>query len=80
MRSLSRNLFSLFLVAGLAVPVLVTGCQSQAPTQSQAAPQPAPQDDAYLKWEHDTNRQHVDLEKRSADERKQYDDWKGSRH
>jgi hypothetical protein len=68
MRSLLRNIAPLLLATGLALPILVTGCQSQA----------APPDDSYVQWEHETHREHVDVEKRSADERKQYDDWRAS--
>jgi hypothetical protein len=78
MRLLSRNFVPLFLAAGLAVPLLVAGCQSQAPAPA-AAPA-APQDDSYTRWEHETHRDHVDIEKRSDDERKQYNDWKASHH
>jgi hypothetical protein len=65
MRSLFRNLVPLLLATGLAVPILLTGCQSQEP----------PQDNVYIQWEHETHRQHVDVNKRSVEERKQYQDW-----
>jgi hypothetical protein len=66
MRSMFGNLVPLLLAGVLAAaPLVTTGCQSQAPSQ----------DDSYIQWEHETHREHVDLEKRSADERKQYDDW-----
>jgi hypothetical protein len=73
MRSLFRNLGPLLFAGVLAAPLVMTGCQSQA--RSQAAPQATPQDDSYIQWEHETHRDHVDVDKRSADERKQYDDW-----
>ena len=76
MRSLVRNLVPIFFATGLAVPVLLTGCQSQ--TAPPAATQAAPQEDSYLRWEHETKREHVDMNKRSDDERKQYNDWKAS--
>ena len=68
MRSLFRNLVPLLFATVLAVPVLVTGCRSQGP----------PQDDSYVQWEHDTHREHVDVNKRSAEERKQYEDYRDS--
>jgi hypothetical protein len=74
MRPLFRNFVPLLLASILSVPVLVTGCQSQAP------PQAAPQNDSYIQWEHDTHREHVDINKRSAEERKQYEDWRGGHH
>jgi hypothetical protein len=78
MRSMFRNLAPLLLATGLAVPLFVTGCQSQAPPQ--ATTQAAPQDDSYARWEHDTHRDHVDISKRTDDERKQYNDWNASHH
>jgi hypothetical protein len=78
MRSMFRNFAPLLLATGLAVPLLVAGCQSQAPAP--AATQAAPQDDSYSRWEQDTHREHVDISKRNDDERKQYNDWKASHH
>jgi hypothetical protein len=73
MRSLFRNFVPLLFAGVLAVPLVTTGCQSQAPSQASS---PAPtQDDSYIQWEHETHRAHVDVDKRSADERKQYNDW-----
>jgi hypothetical protein len=70
MRSMFRNFVPLLLAIILSVPALTTGCRSQGP----------PQDDSYIQWEHETHRDHVDVNKRSDDERKQYDDWKRSRN
>ena len=77
MRSLLRNLAPLFLAAVLAAPLVITGCQSQQQAQPQPQPesQPQPQPSSYTQWEHDTHRQHVDLNRRSADEQRQYQDW-----
>jgi outer membrane PBP1 activator LpoA protein len=68
MRSLFRNLVPLFLASVLAASLVTTGCRSQTPSQ----------DDSYLQWEHETHREHLDVDKRSAEERKQYDDWRHS--
>jgi len=68
MRSLFRNVVPLLLASLLAAPLVTTGCRSQAP----------PQDDSYIQWEHETHREHVDVNKRSDDERKQYGDWRNS--
>ena len=65
MRLLFRNLVPLLLASVLLAPVVVTGCRSHGRSQ----------DDSYIQWEHDTHREHVDLNKRSDKERKQYDDW-----
>jgi ABC-type uncharacterized transport system auxiliary subunit len=58
------------LIAILACPVLMTGCRTQNTTVYN---QHEPPD--YRQWEHDTNRLHVDIDKRSADEQKEYRDW-----
>jgi hypothetical protein len=73
MRSLLRNFVPLLFAGVLAFSLVATGCQSQAPAP--VASQATPQDDSYTQWEHETHREHVDVEKRSADERKQYNDW-----
>jgi hypothetical protein len=47
------------------------GCQPQ-----QTVPQQNVTDYGdYGQWEHDTHRDHQDLNKRSPDEQKQYSDW-----
>ena len=66
MRSFFRNLFPLLLACVLAAPVFVTGCRSHGRSQ----------DDSYTQWEQDTHREHRDLNERSDEERKQYDDWR----
>jgi hypothetical protein len=70
MRFSFKNFALAPLVATLACPILMTGCKTQATTEYV---QQEPSD--YAQWEHDTHRQHVVLEKRSADEQKQYRDW-----
>jgi len=80
MRSLLRNFVPLLFASVLAAPLVMTGCQSQAPAPAapEAMSQAAPQEDSYTRWEHETHRDHVDVEKRNADERKQYNDWHSS--
>jgi hypothetical protein len=75
MRSISRDLSSVLLATVLAAPILLSGCQTQAPAPATAA---APADDPYVQWEHETHRDHVDIAKRTDDERKQYSDWHAS--
>ena len=71
MRFGPKNLPLSLLVAILACPVLMTGCKTQTTTEYN---QQEPAD--YTQWEHETQRQHVDLEKRNADEQKEYHDWR----
>jgi hypothetical protein len=73
MRSISRDLSSVLLATVLAAPILLSGCQTQAPATAAA-----PADDPYVQWEHETHRDHVDIAKRTDDERKQYSDWHAS--
>ncbi|HUB00214.1 MAG TPA: hypothetical protein VMA34_17915 [Terracidiphilus sp.] len=77
MRSPLSNLAPLFLVTALASPLAITGCQSQPQMQSQPQPQAQPQSQpsSYVQWEHETHRPHVDLNRRSAEEQRQYQDW-----
>jgi hypothetical protein len=70
MRSWLKNLALAPLVAILACPMLMTGCKTQTTTEYVKQEPPD-----YAQWEHDTHRQHVVLEKRSADEQKEYQDW-----
>jgi hypothetical protein len=72
MRFWFKKLTPCVLAALLAAPILVTGCKTQNTTINN---QPDNQQDDYRQWEHDTNRPHVDLEKRSADEQREYRDW-----
>ncbi len=74
MRFWLKNLTLFLLVAILACPAFMTGCKTQNTTENTTENnQQEPPD--YRQWEHDTNRQHVDLNSRSADEQKQYRDW-----
>ena len=73
MRFWLKNLSLSLLVAILTCPVLMTGCKTQTTTESI---QQEPSD--YTQWEHETQRQHVDLEKRNAEEQKEYHDWQQS--
>jgi len=73
MRFWLRNLTPCVLTALLAAPILVTGCRTQNTTINE------PQDD-YHRWEHETNRSHVDLERRDAAEQQEYRDWLQSHH
>jgi hypothetical protein len=70
MRFLLKNLALAMFVATLACPVLITGCRSQT---TNVYNQHEPPD--YRQWEHESNRQHVDMEKRSQDEQREYGDW-----
>jgi len=88
---LSRNLCFCLLGATLAATTLTIGCRGDhdhgdrndqpAPVAVQPA-QPAPvvnETVVYNQWEAETHRAHVDLEKRTASERKEYQDWRDKR-
>jgi hypothetical protein len=72
MHSLFRHFAPLLLAVSLASPLAMIGCQSQ--------PDSSPETVIYNQWEHDTNRQHQDLNKRPPAEQKEYSDWRGSHH
>lgn len=65
-RSSSRKFASLLLAVALVSPLAMIGCRSQETVY-------------YNQWEHDTHREHVDLSKRSADEQREYAEWRRSR-
>lgn len=61
---------SCLLIAVLASAALLTGCKTQNTTINNQDP--------YHQWEHDTNRPHEDLDKRSPAEQREYRDWQQS--
>jgi hypothetical protein len=65
MHSLFRKFASLLLAVAMASPMAILGCRSQETVY-------------YNQWEHDTHREHLDLSKRSAEEQKEYADWRRS--
>ena len=67
MHSLFRKIAPLLLAAAMASPAALMGCRSQETVY-------------YQQWEHDTHRQHMDLEKRSAEEQREYADWRRSQN
>jgi hypothetical protein len=62
MRRLFRNFASLLLTAAVASSAAFTGCRSGETVY-------------YNQWEHDTHREHLDLNKRSEAERQEYAEW-----
>jgi ABC-type uncharacterized transport system auxiliary subunit len=73
MRFWLKNLALAPLVAVLACPMLMTGCKTQTTTETVQPVQQEPSD--YAQWERETHRPHVVIEKRNADEQKEYRDW-----
>lgn len=68
MHSYSRQKFALlFLATAMASPLALIGCRSQETVY-------------YEQWEHDTHREHVDLNRRSAEEQREYADWRRSQN
>ena len=61
--SLSKNLAALLLAFTLASPLLLTGCRDR-------------EGDYYNRWEHETHREHVEMERRSDAEQREYRDWR----
>ncbi len=65
MHLLFRKIAPLLLAAAMVSPLAMMGCRSQETVY-------------YEQWEHDTHRQHIDLSKRSAEEQREYADWRRS--
>jgi hypothetical protein len=82
----SRKLYLCFSGAALATALLTTGCRGHhdhhdddvQPAQTQpAASQPAPNETViYNRWEVNTHRPHVDLNRRTPAEQREYNDWR----
>ena len=77
MRLCLEKLAPILLLGALAAPAPMAGCRTQNTTVNN---QQNPPD--YAQWERETHRQHEDLNKRSAEEQKEYRDWEShnSRH
>jgi len=87
-----RNLCLCFLGAALAASVLTTGCghrhhdrqDDSQPAQTAAQPaqtaaRPAPNETViYNKWEVDTHRAHKEISQRTAEEQREYNEWRRS--
>jgi hypothetical protein len=65
MRSLFKHFAPLLVFVAITSPLIMTGCRSQETVY-------------YNQWEHDTHREHMDLNKRSEAERREYSDWRRS--
>jgi hypothetical protein len=82
---LLRKLPLCFLGAALAATVLTTGCRDHHHDDRRDEPQPAAQTQAapsetviYNQWETDTHRPHKEIAQRTADEQREYRDWRQS--
>jgi hypothetical protein len=78
LRSL-KNFAPILLAATLASPALMVGCAVHARYYDPYHHDYHPVDGEvvfYSQWEHDTHRDHVDLNKRSDAEQKEYWDWR----
>jgi hypothetical protein len=66
MRLLFKHFAPLLLAVAITSPAVMTGCRSQETVY-------------YNQWEHDTHREHRDLNKRNEAEQKEYSDWRRGR-
>jgi len=82
MRNFNRPFISFLLAAALATPVLVTGCSARV---SNGYVNDGHYNDNhwsshetvyYSQWESSTHRDHVDYQKRSAEEQNEYWAWR----
>ena len=63
MRPLFRKVAPLLLAVVFASPVLLAGCQDREAAY-------------YNRWERETHREHVDLNRRAAEEQREYAEWR----
>jgi hypothetical protein len=83
MRSLLRCFTSFLLATVIAIPLFCGGCAARVDVYDPyyrdhhvwAAEEPY-----YAQWEHDTHRDHMDFNKRSDADKKEYWDWRHSQH
>jgi hypothetical protein len=83
MSSLKKNLAPLLFAAVLAVPIFSTGCAVHARVYDPYYHDYHGWDGEvvyYGQWEHDTHRDHMDFNKRSDADKKEYWDWRHSKH
>ncbi|MGB7263941.1 MAG: hypothetical protein WBC92_00405 [Terracidiphilus sp.] len=79
MRSMFRKVGPVLLAAVFASPVLMTGCAVHARVYDPYYHDYhawGTEDGYYVQWEHNTHRDHMDFNKRSAADQKQYWDWR----
>jgi hypothetical protein len=67
MHSLIRRFAPILLAVAMVSPLAMMGCRSHETVY-------------YQQWEHDTHRQHMDLNKRSAEEQREYAEWRRSQN
>jgi hypothetical protein len=66
MRSLFKHFAPLLLAVAITSPAVMTGCRTQETVH-------------YNQWEHETHRQHRDLNQRTEAEQREYSDWRRNR-
>jgi hypothetical protein len=79
MHRILRNFAPILLATTLASTTLMVGCAVHARYYDPYYHDYHPVDGEvvfYSQWEHDTHREHMDLNKRSEAEKKEYWDWR----
>jgi hypothetical protein len=66
MRSLFKHFAPLLLAVAITSPVVMTGCRTQETVY-------------YNQWEHETHREHRNLNQRTEAEQREYSDWRRNR-
>ena len=68
--------FGRFLLAAvLTIPLLTTGCAVHRPYAWGPGQQAY-----YVRWEHDTHRNHIDYDKRDKSDQRAYQKWRKGQH
>ena len=65
MRSLFKHFAPLMLAVAIASPAVMTGCRSDETVN-------------YNQWEHETHREHRELNQRTDAEQREYSEWRRS--
>jgi hypothetical protein len=80
---MSKNLTVVLYAALLAAPVFAIGCAAHERVYDPYYHDYHGRNGEavyYNQWEHDTHRDHVDFNKRSANDQKEYWNWRHSQH
>ena len=80
---MQNRLSTLCISAALMIPILLGGCAVRArvydPYYHDYHPW-AGEDSYYLRWEHDTHRDHMDFNRRNDNDKKEYWDYRHNQH
>jgi hypothetical protein len=78
MRRLSQHFMTFVFALALLTPAIITGCAARVYDSGHGDYHAwnGAENNYYVRWEGETHRTHVDIQKRPAAEQKEYFDWR----